>query len=68
MSAADLQYEGYLRHADDSVVSTQCAEARCSECPDESYYDERGVPVGLPVLDGYYCECIECEHGPAGER
>jgi hypothetical protein len=43
-------YEGFVKYADDSVVSLQCFELRCDECPDTETTSDG-------VLDGYNCEC-----------
>jgi hypothetical protein len=58
--AAETQreYEGYVRFADDSVVSLQCFEDRHDECPDitpPGQETDRGGP-----LEGNYCECSCC--------
>lgn len=59
----ELAYEGYVKYADDSVISLQCFEGDCHKCPDQ------GVDgVGSDgVLDGYVCE-HDCAHGPADKR
>jgi hypothetical protein len=49
-----MQYEGYVRYADKTIVSLQCFEGRHDECPAEI------GAGGSPVLEGYYCECPEC--------
>jgi hypothetical protein len=62
--APEPAYEGHVRYADGSVISLQCHEDRCLECPDE-------VPDGQESdngpLDGYNCE-HGCGHGPAPQR
>lgn len=66
-SATEPEYEGYVRYPDGTVISVQCAEGRCHECPDETSGGEReGGPRGA-VLDGYHCG-HGCGHGPAGKR
>lgn len=46
-------YEGYVKYADDTVVSLQCFEERHGECPAHA----------TPALNGYFCECSQpgCE-------
>jgi hypothetical protein len=56
-------YEGFVRLADDTVISAQCSEGRCGECPDDTPDGEEG-PGGGP-LAGYYCE-HNCDHTPEG--
>ncbi len=34
------EYEGYVKLADDTVISLQCHEGRCRECPDETPDDQ----------------------------
>lgn len=62
--SSGLSYKGYVKYADDSVISIQCFEDRCTECPDEVPDGEGG---GRGVLDGYNCE-HGCGHGPASKR
>lgn len=48
-------YEGYVKRADGSVISAQCDEDRCEDCPPdvpEEEMTERNGP-----LEGYHCEC-----------
>jgi hypothetical protein len=51
---SENEYEGYVKYADDSVVSIQCFEQRHAECP--SPHDDAPIDGNGP-LDGYYCEC-----------
>jgi len=58
-------YEGFVRRADSSVISVQCSEGRCRQCPDDT-----GPPKGhleAARLQGYYCEhgCGLCGTGGA---
>lgn len=56
-------YEGLVRNADGSVISLQCSEGRCDECPDRSQdRPTRGRCGGNGPLEGYYCE-HGCGHG-----
>jgi hypothetical protein len=52
-------YEGYIRYADDSIISLQCHENRCGECPDNT--PEGTETDGGGPLEGYYCE-HSCNH------
>jgi hypothetical protein len=54
-------YEGHVRRADGSVVSLQCHEDHCPECPDQEP-DDQETDTG--PLDGRNCE-HGCGHGPA---
>jgi hypothetical protein len=68
VTSTELSYEGYVKYADGSVISVQCAEGRCLECPDELPDGEMNGSSAEPVLgDGYYCE-HGCGHGPAEGR
>lgn len=58
-----LVYEGYVYYADGTVVSLQCHENRCHECPREA---PDGTPGGGGP-GGHACE-HECGHRPAEER
>jgi hypothetical protein len=53
---------GYVRFADDSVVSLECFEDRCAECPDTPPNDSDTLVTVSGPLDGYYCE-HGCDHG-----
>jgi hypothetical protein len=46
-------YEGFVCRADDSVISVQCSEDRCRECPDDAGRGEG--PSGGGPLKGDYC-------------
>ena len=54
----EREYEGYVRFADDSVVSLQCFEDRHDKCPDLTPSGEETDRSG--PLEGYYCECSGC--------
>jgi hypothetical protein len=66
-SASELEYEGYVRYADSTVISVQCTEGRCHECPDETTGSDGECGPRGGVLDGQFCE-HGCEHGPAAGR
>jgi hypothetical protein len=53
-------FTGYVRYADGSIVSLQCYDGFCRECPDQALDSESGTGA----LDGYNCE-HGCGHGPA---
>lgn len=57
----ELRYEGFIKAADGSIISIQCSEGRCAECPDTSTADDSRQ------LNGYACE-HGCAHGPANTR
>jgi hypothetical protein len=60
----ELAYEGHARFADGTMISLQCHEGRCGECPDETPDGQAG---SSGALDGYPCE-HGCGHGPAADR
>lgn len=64
MTTAELAYEGYVKFAEGAVISIQCFEGRCAECPDETPFNTEPT---TDVLDGLPCEHA-CEHGPADQR
>lgn len=45
------RYEGFVEFADGSLVSIQCFEGRCDECPD----GHGPAETSPPGLAGYYC-------------
>jgi hypothetical protein len=47
------KYEGSVKFAAGEVISLQCFEGRCGECPD--YHDSESADRP-PTLEGYYCE------------
>lgn len=58
--SATREYEGYVKYPGGEVISAQCEEGRCDECPDDTP-DGEECDGGGP-LDGYYCE-HGCGHG-----
>ena len=56
-------FEGFAKFADGTVISLQCYDGHCLDCPDEAPDDEDGQGV----LDGNNCE-HGCGHGPAAGR
>ncbi len=55
------EYEGYVRFADGTVVSLQCYEGRCRECPDGNPAGDECEGTG--PLEGWYCERGVCGAG-----
>jgi hypothetical protein len=53
-------YEGFVEFADATLISVQCFEGRCSQCPDGHDPESASRP---PTLAGYYCT-----HGCNGEN
>lgn len=52
-----MSYEGLVKFADGSVISIQCFDGRCGECPDVVHTPDGDVNDGAgPTLDGKYCE------------
>jgi hypothetical protein len=62
-SESTVTFEGFVKFAAGEVISIQCFEGRCRECPDEAPFGE----AGEGVLNGLDCE-HGCGHGPAAER
>jgi hypothetical protein len=61
VSPAGREYQGYIRYADDTIVSLQCFEGDHGQCPDVTRAGE-GNDNG--PLDGYHCECPGCPRHP----
>jgi hypothetical protein len=62
-----LANEGFVQFASGEVISLQCAEGRCSQCPDETGPEGPADDSPGPLDHGLYCE-HGCAHGPAAGR
>lgn len=58
--APEYEYEGHVVYADGSLVSLQCYDGDCHQCPDTGASDAEPTDDPGP-LDGYYCE-HGCNH------
>jgi hypothetical protein len=65
---SDNRYEGFVEFADATLISLQCFDGRCRECPDPHKTGGEGPDIGYPpALNGYYCtHGCDGENQPAG--